>query len=73
MSAPEPGSATWRGFIRRSPNGIEGELRDPWGWIVRIHGVHQADGTYSLSGTLGEPPPSLRIGAIDGPPPEAKP
>jgi hypothetical protein len=71
MSAPEPDSATWTGFIRRCPDGIEGELRDPWGWRLSLHGVRQPDGTYSLTGALGDPPPSLRIPQIDGPPEDA--
>jgi hypothetical protein len=66
-------SGEWTGFIRRSADGISGELRDEWGWVVRLRGTRQPDGSYALTGTLGDPPAALRIGAIDGPPPEEAP
>lgn len=61
----------WTGELRKGEaHGIvRGEMRDKWGWVVSIYGELQEGGVYKLTGTLGDPPESLRISAIDGPPP----
>ena len=58
----------WRGELRkgREPGTVEGWLEDPWHWRVAITGTRQADGSYILEGVLSEPPPALRIEAVDG-------
>ena len=58
----------WRGELRKgdAPGTIVGRMSDKWGWCVAIHGERQADGSYALTGTLGEPPACLRVPAIDG-------
>lgn len=50
---------------------IVGYLKEhPWGWTIRLIGTRDPGGGYTLSGTLGEPPQSLRIGLIDDAPAE---
>lgn len=61
-------TTVWKGTLTKGtePNTVTGSLTDSWGWSVAIHGERQADGSYVLTGTLGAPPDSLRIPAIDG-------
>ena len=60
-------SAIWTGTLRRGAeaNTVEGVLRDSWGWAVTLTGTRQDDGSYVLTGTLGEPPASLRVPLLD--------
>jgi hypothetical protein len=59
----------YTGYLKRAPRDgwIIGELRDPWGWVIRIEGTRDAEaGGYRLVGRLGERvPPTLRQPAID--------
>ena len=63
-------SAKYTGMLKRDETGaIVGELRDEWGWTIALTATPADGGGYALVGTLGEPPDSLRIAAIDGPKP----
>lgn len=64
----EPGATLYRGYIRRGIEGetIVGELVDQWGWRIELFGTRAADGSYTLTGRLGEVPDAFRIPAIDG-------
>lgn len=45
---------------------IRGRLVDEWGWAITLTAEQQDDGSYKLTGSLGEPPDCLRVPAIDG-------
>ena len=62
-------TAVWTGTMRRGKEAgtVTGELRDEWGWVVTLHGTHAPDGSYTLTGTLGKPPSTLRVVGIDKP------
>lgn len=45
---------------------IRGQIRDSWGWVITLKAEAQDDGSYKLTGVLGEPPDCLRVPAIDG-------
>lgn len=64
----EPGATLYTGSIRRGfEDGIiVGTLRDQWGWTIELYGTRAADGSYTLTGRLGEVPAAFRIPAIDG-------
>jgi len=55
----------YTGTLRRTPEGIEGELRTVWGWSVQFTGT-LVDGAYVLTGHDGPVPEWLRIEALDG-------
>jgi len=61
-------TAHWTGRIRAAGTGrIEGWIQDAWGWTVTLTGTRDTEGGgYILEGTLGDPPDSLRVPAIDG-------
>lgn len=58
----------WKGELRKGsdPGTVVGTLTDRFGWTVSLHGTLQPGGGYSLTATLGDPPESLRVTAIDG-------
>jgi len=65
---PEPRTQVYSGYLKRAPrkDWIIGELRDQFGWIIRIEGVRDPQGGgYRLTGYSGEVPPSLRQPVID--------
>lgn len=53
----------YTGTLRRGtePGTIVGSIFDAWNWEITLHGVRQEDGSYKLTGDLGETPPSLRL------------
>jgi hypothetical protein len=58
----------WNGELRKGETAgtISGKLVDSWGWQVTLHGEMQPGGWYKLTGTIGAPPETLRVPAIDG-------
>ena len=64
-------SALYTGELRNLSNNpkiedIRGSLKDEWGWVITLKAEAQPDGSYKLTGILGEPPDCLRVPAIDG-------
>jgi len=57
----------YRGHIHRRADGtLSGSLQDEWGWTIEITGTPDpARRGYALTGVLGDPPPGLRVPAID--------
>jgi hypothetical protein len=53
----------YTGQLRRgdAPNTIVGTVRDVWGWEICLIGTPDAGGGYTISGTLGPTPPTLRL------------
>lgn len=66
-SMNEPG---YTGTLRKGeePGTVVGELVDTWGWRLTLFGTLDRDtGTYTLTGTLGDTPPSLRLPGLEEP------
>jgi hypothetical protein len=62
-------TARYTGHLDRTADGqLTWSIRDPWGWEISGTAAKDPAGGYSLSGTLGPPPASLRIPAIDDAP-----
>lgn len=56
--------SVWTGVLRATPEGLRGELRDPFGWVLTLAGeTVVVDGRKELrfTGTLGETPAALRL------------
>lgn len=64
----EPGTTLYRGTLRRGEQDgtIVGTLKDTWGWTIGLFGTRNNDGSYTLTGRLGEVPAAFRVEAIDG-------
>jgi hypothetical protein len=64
-------SVAFTGQLKRgdAEGTIVGTLTEqPWGWTINIVGTRNDSGGYSLTGTLGDPPKSLRVPLIDDAP-----
>lgn len=65
MTAPQ-----YKGELRKgdAPGTVVGVLLDKFQWKIHLHGTRNPDGSYTLTGTLGETPPALRIPMLDDAP-----
>jgi hypothetical protein len=59
-------SATYTGHLRRVDGDIVGEIRDTWGFTIHLTATPDQAGGYTLTGTLGDPPPDFWCAWIDG-------
>ena len=66
----ERNTTKYTGWLKRGadPDTIVGEIKDAWGWVIRLTGKRDPAGGYVLEGELGEAPKALRVAAIDGEP-----
>lgn len=59
-------TTTYTGTLRRIDGQIVGSIVDNFGWEITLHATPDPAGGYTLTGTLGEPPPDFWLDVIDG-------